>query len=205
MGGGMCGPHDAEPTAANSSCPSGHRALLVRVCAVVPVMEGPSTTAPMGEFAAFYAREFAPIALIAGTTAGDRAVGEDIAQEALARANERWAELERYDKPGAWVRRVAINLALDDRRRQTSRRKAIERLESEPVRVVENRAGDPEVWQAVDALPPRQRTVVVLHYFEDRPVAEIADILEISVSATTSHLHRARASLAKNLKQRGAS
>ncbi len=162
-------------------------------------MDGRTTGALPEDFAAFYEREFAAIALIAGTTAGDRTVGEDIAQEALARANERWANLANFDKPGAWVRRVAINLALDDRRRQGSRRRVVEQLEASAARVPATRAGDPAVWAAVDTLPPRQRSVVVLHYFEDRPVAEIADILDISVSATTSHLHKARTALAARL------
>ena len=169
------------------------------MCAVVPVMDGRTTGALPEDFATFYEREFAAIALIAGTTAGDRTIGEDIAQEALARANERWANLANFDKPGAWVRRGAINLALDDRRRQGSRRRAVEQLEASASRVPTTRAGDPAVWAAVDTLPPRQRSVVVLHYFEDRRVAEIADILDISVSATTSHLHKARTALAARL------
>ena len=163
-------------------------------------MDGKAADALPGNFAAFYEREFAAIALIAGTTAGDRAIGEDIAQEALARASERWSQLTDYDKPGAWVRRVAINLALDDRRRQGSRQRAVEQLQASPTVAPEPRAGDPEVWAAVDSLPPRQRSVVVLHYFEDRPVAEIAHILDISVSATTSHLHKARAALSARLR-----
>lgn len=162
-------------------------------------MDRRARSAGRGTFASFYAAEFTAIALIAGTTAGDRSIGEDIAQEALARASERWSELSAYDKPGAWVRRVAINLALDDRRRQGSRQRAVDRLGASASPVIEPRAGDPAVWQAVDALAPRQRSVVVLHYFEDRPVAEIADILDISVSATTSHLHKARTALAAQL------
>lgn len=179
----------------------GHGGGLDRVCAVVPVMDAAKGSAQVESFAAFYEREFVAIALIAGTTVGDRVRGEDIAQEALTRANERWSELATYDRPGAWVRRVAINLALDGRRRDQSEARAVDRLKHQ--RVPETRAGDPAVWAAVDALPPRQRAVTVLHYFEDRPVAEIADLLEISESGTTSHLHKARASLARILTPSG--
>jgi len=178
----------------------------MRVCAVVvavkPSDERTLVPPESGDFDVFYRREFAAIALVAGTTAGSRVRGEEIAQEALSRAAQRWAELSNYDRPGAWVRRVAINLALSERRRQASERKALRRLTSRAelrALTAEPRAGDPAVWAAVDDLPPRQRAVVVLHYFDDLQVAEIADILEISVSTVTSHLHKARTSLARLL------
>ena len=60
----------------------------------------------------------------------------------------------------------------------------------------ETRRGDPAIWAAVDQLAPQQRAVIALRYLEDLSVAEIADILEISVSAATSNLHKARTKLA---------
>ena len=153
----------------------------------------------VADFDAFYQREFTSIALIAGTTAGDRAMGEDIAQEAFGRAADRWPEVSGFDKPGAWVRRVAINLAIDRRRRRDSEARAIAKLPDVTVVQPVDRAGDPAVWEAVDELPARQRAAVVLHYYEDRPVAEIAEILQVSVSAVTSHLHRARTALSAAL------
>lgn len=146
----------------------------------------------------FYRQEFAAIAVVAGTTVGDRSVGEDVAQEAFARASQRWATVAAYDKPGAWVRRVAINLALSRRRRLANEVKALSRIDRRNS-VHDERQGDPEVWQAVDQLPPRQRAVVALRYLDDLGVADIADILEISVSATTSHLHKAKKNLARLL------
>lgn len=59
--------------------------------------------------------------------------------------------------------------------------------------------GDPAVWRAVAALPPRQQAAVALFYLEDRPVKEIAEILGISVSTATSSLHQARQRLARDL------
>ncbi len=154
----------------------------------------------MLNFDEFYEREFASIAVVAGTVLGDRVAGEDIAQEALARAAQRWEEISQYDRPGAWVRRVAINLASNGRRSRRRELRAVTKLgagaeySEQPQRL-----GDPAVWQAVSALPSRQRAVIALRYLEDRSVAEIADILEISVSATTSSLHKARVRLAAAL------
>lgn len=164
-------------------------------------MQVPPTEIDIGEtqepFGAFYRREYPAIAAVAGTTCGDRMVGDDIAQDAFAQAYERWEDIARYDKPGAWVRRVAINAALNRRRRLGREARALLRLgRPDPVEV---RHSDPMVWKAVDALTPRQRAVVFLHYREDRPVDEIASILELSVSTVTTHLHDARQRLAKSL------
>ena len=68
------------------------------------------------EFTAFYRREFFPMVSIASSIVGDMSAGEDIAQEAFHRASERWDSVSSFDKPGTWVRRVVINLALNRKR-----------------------------------------------------------------------------------------
>lgn len=159
-----------------------------------------NTVVPMpGDFDDFYRREFSSLAVVAGTVAGNRSVGEDIAQEALAKANQQWSKVSGLDKPGAWVRRVAINLAIGRKRRSVSEAKAVLRLGPSSAEAAETRRGDPAVWAAVNQLAPKQRAVIALHYLEDRPVAEIAEIMDISVSAATSNLHKARTNLADML------
>jgi len=150
-------------------------------------------------FDAFYEREFTTLAVLAGTVAANRSIGEDIAQEALARTHKNWPKVSAMDKPGAWARRVTINLAIGRKRRAASEARALFRLGPRAEEAAETRRGDPAVWAAVDELPPRQRAVIALHYLEDRPVADIAEILEISVSAATSNLHKARTNLATKL------
>lgn len=146
------------------------------------------------EFASFYNDEFASIAVVAGAIVDDRDLGEDIAQEALSRAASQWDAIGDYDRPGAWVRRVAINLALNGQRKQRSEQRALRRVGAANG-VTEMRSGDPVVWDAIRQLAPRQRAVVVLHYLEDRPVAEVAEILDVAVSTTTTNLQKARANL----------
>lgn len=158
-----------------------------------------SPAAPDQAFEAFYRREFSTLAVLAGTVAGNRSVGEDVAQEALGKAHRDWAKISSYDKPGAWVRRVTINLAIGRKRRFASEARALLRLGPPVEEAAETRRGDPAVWAAVDQLAPRQRAVIALHYLEDKPVAEIAEILEISVSAATSNLYKARTNLADKL------
>jgi len=76
-------------------------------------------------FDAFLDREFAVIAMLAGTICGDFVAGEDIAQQAMTRTAERWQDLQSYDKPGAWTRRIAINLAINKKRRGATEKRAL--------------------------------------------------------------------------------
>jgi RNA polymerase sigma-70 factor (ECF subfamily) len=153
----------------------------------------------VSEFEIFYRSEFASLAVVAGTVASDRPAGEAIAREALAKANLQWSKVAVLDKPDAWVRRVAINLAIGQKRRSVSKVKALFKVGPTAIAAAETRRGDPAVWAAIDKLAPKQRAVIALHYLEDRPVTEIAQIINISVSATTSHLHNACSNLADML------
>lgn len=169
------------------------------MCGVISLVDTAGSTSESLEFADFYNTEFAGIALIAGTTCSNMALGEDIAQEALTRAAGNWDEIRTYDRPGAWLRRVAINLALNKRERAHTEARALRLIRDTRASAHDMPTSNPEVWTAVEGLPPRQRAVVVLHYLEGRPVSEIADILDIAVTTATTHLHRARSALATAL------
>lgn len=152
------------------------------------------------EFDAFYRREFASMVALARGICGDRAMAEDVAQEALSKAHQNWNKIAHYDRPGAWLRRVTINLTLSRRRRIATernmlRRKALERRPDE----IHDLDRDDELWDAVMRLPPRQRAVIALFYQEDRSTREIAEILGCTISTATSHLNQARTKLAHSL------
>lgn len=156
----------------------------------------------LATFDALFRADHRAVVAIVAALCGSRSVAEEVAQEAFLRAHQDWARIERYERPGAWVRRVAINLALSHQRRQGSERRAISRLRllrgdgrDEPTEVV---AAD-AFWAAVRTLPPQQRSVVVLRYVEDRPVAAIAEVLDIAEGTVKAHLHKARAALARRL------
>ncbi len=132
---------------------------------------------------------------LAAAVSGSNLAAEDIAQEALVRAYRRWDRVGRLDKPGAWLRRVTINLALSNRKRAATELKA--RLRIGPQRTLSPAPADHDhVWAAVRSLPGQQRAAIALHYLEDRPVAEIAEILDCAESTAKVHLHRGRTSLA---------
>jgi RNA polymerase sigma factor (sigma-70 family) len=149
-------------------------------------------------FERLYRRELAPLIALATTMTGNRDVGADLAHEALARAYRDWRTVGALDRPGAWVRRVLINLTIDAHRRQMRETLAMSRLDPEPV-MVGGEASDAAFWAAVRALPERQRAAVVLYYVEDLGVAEIADILRVAVGTVKTSLFMARQSLAANL------
>lgn len=151
------------------------------------------------DFEVFAQSEVATLAVLAGTVAVSRSVGEAVARKALSRAHRQWAKVSMLDKPDVWVRQAAINLATSHKQRSTTGAKERLRLGPTAVQAAETRRGDPAVWASVNALAPRQRAIVALRYLEDRPVAEIAEILDISASVATSDLRDARSRLADML------
>jgi RNA polymerase sigma-70 factor (ECF subfamily) len=153
-------------------------------------------------FEALFAVEYPRMVALAAAVSGNRAFAEDIAQEALGRASARWAEISRYDKPGAWLRRVTFNLAVSRRRRLVSEARALLRLGRPEPGLPPALPEHEGVWAAVATLPRQQRAVVALHYLEDRTFDEIAEVLDISPSTVRVHLHRARQTLRDRLDER---
>lgn len=123
---------------------------------------------------------------------GARSGAEALAQEALIRAADRWAQVGQMAAPGAWVHRVAMNLCGSWFRRKRAERRAIARVGAErsyPPAVVDGDAV--AVREAVARLPVRHRRVVVLRYFLDLSVHDTAAALGISPTAAASLTHRA--------------
>jgi RNA polymerase sigma-70 factor (ECF subfamily) len=146
------------------------------------------------DFEALFRLEFPAIARTTYLIVHDHAVAEEIAQDAFLQLFRKWARVSRYERPGAWVRRVALRMAVRAAQREGRR----PNLEQRAIGVApgEGATRDDEVLAAVSTLAPMQRAAVVLHYFEDRPVAEVADLLRCSPATAKVHLHRARHRLA---------
>lgn len=124
---------------------------------------------------------------------GSVADGEAVVQDAFLKAFVRWGRIGRYDRPGAWVRRVALRDAV----RHAGRRRRQPAPERSPEVAVEHAVVTRlDIVRVLDVLPPRQRACVVLHYLAGDPVGEVAEALGCRASTVRVHLHRARASLA---------
>jgi RNA polymerase sigma factor (sigma-70 family) len=127
---------------------------------------------------------------------GDRDLAEDLAQEALVRVCD-GEQVSRMAAPGAWAHRVAINLANSYFRRRGAARRARVKVAADALGLHTDPDGahNVAVRRAVAQLNPRQRSVVVLRYYADLSLQEIADALGLSLSAVKSLHHRATRSL----------
>lgn len=146
--------------------------------------------APEDALEAFCRREHRRLVGALSLYCGDVALAEEIAQEALYRACRRWSHVGDMAAPGAWVHRVAINLANSVYRRRRAERRAHER--QLPVAAhAPDQAAALAVRQAVAGLPNRQRAVLVLRHFCGHSVAETAEVLGVSAGAVKQLTHRA--------------
>lgn len=131
------------------------------------------------EFADFFKSTWDRLFRSTYAVAGDIQLAEDALQTAFAKAYTSWRRVRAADHPEAYLRRMAINEVLGVRRRAWWR--------SEVTRDAINHPGiashedmllrRDEVWSALMSLPPRQRAVVVLRYYEDLSEQQIADAL----------------------------
>jgi RNA polymerase sigma-70 factor (ECF subfamily) len=152
-----------------------------------------------GDLDDLYRREYRSVVALAYGLSGSRGAAEELAQDAFLEAHRAWDRVGAYDDPGAWVRRVVVNRSVSRVRRRVAEARAITRVAGRrelPAELPESAA---EFWRAVRRLPDRQAQVIALHYLEDRSVADIAQVLDISPDTVKVHLHRGRRTLAQAL------
>ena len=160
----------------------------------------PPVESPPERFEDFYMREYFAVVGLAYALSGSRWAAEDLAQEAFIAAHRDWDRISMYDRPGAWVRRVVANLSVSAFRRRVAEAKALARIAfGQAAEVPDLASDDPEFWAAIRALPRRQAHVVALHYLEDRSIAEVAEILDVTHGTVERHLHDGRVALARRL------
>lgn len=123
---------------------------------------------------------------------GDGHRAEDLVQDTLERLCRRWSRMTHVVDPHAYARKILLNQHLSWRRKRASSELVVADLPE--------RSGEDEteavgvrhlLWQRIGALPPRQRAVVVLRYYEDLSDADIAEALGISAGTVRSTAMRA--------------
>jgi len=138
----------------------------------------------------------------------ERAAAEDVAQEVFVKL---WKGLDRYDgraQLSTWIYAITRNQAISALRSRRSAGSLSEPgvfAEAEVASATEDRQGadDALLWRAVAELPEAQRRAVTLYYQDERSVEEVAEMLGLPVNTVKTHLHRARAGLARALGARG--
>ena len=126
---------------------------------------------------------------------------EDIAQEAFARAFQRFRQLRDRARFRAWIVRMTWRLALD-RRRSDRRRAAREALHvsgSLPANVSAGQEREVRIWAAIDRLPEKLRVALVLASIEGHDIREVARLLDVPEGTVKSRLFLARQRLREEL------
>ena len=128
-------------------------------------------------------------------TAGDQHAAEDLVQTALEKAYVAWPRIRRRGAQESYVRTTMTRAAID-RTRQRSRRSEVVTDEVPDVAVHPTGPEDrDQVFALLALLPPRQRAVMVLRYYDDLSEAQIAEALGCSAGAVKSHASRALAAM----------
>lgn len=151
------------------------------------------------DFADFVAARSGSLLRTAFLLTGDHQRAEDLVQITLTKIYLRWQRVARMDEPTAYARRVLINEA-SSRRWWRSSAELVGVVPDRPTGAADDRfAISDVVWNAVLALSPRQRAVVVLRYYEGLSEWEIADVLGVAVGTVKSTAHAANRHLARTL------
>ena len=151
-------------------------------------------------FGAYIDARLAALLRYATVITCDPHLAEDVVQEVLVRAQARWDHIGQLERSDAYVRRMVVNEFISWRRRWSSRvlparhetiDAAVPAVADPAIAVVEREAA----ISMIAGLPPRQRAVLALRFYEGCTDAEIAALLGCSEATVRSHASRAFAAL----------
>jgi RNA polymerase sigma-70 factor (ECF subfamily) len=154
-------------------------------------------------FEEIYRQQVGRVHALCWRLTGDADLAEELTQEAFVRA---WRKLHLFGGRSAlatWLHRLTVNVVMADHRVHGVRRRRQLRLEEARSEPLANNGKVSDIGldleRAIAALPPRARSVFVLHDVEGYGHAEIAEIAGMAVGTSKAHLHRARDLLKKAL------
>jgi RNA polymerase sigma-70 factor (sigma-E family) len=153
-----------------------------------------------------FAQEGTSLVRLARLFCDDRNAAEDLVQEAFIRLHRSAGSIRDLDRVPAFLRSILINLARDHNRRglmSLRHRHTADRVTAPPEpddRAVADEESE-AVLVALRSLPDRQRACLVLHYYEELSIAEVAEALDISKNSVKTHCRRGLASLESRLEE----
>ena len=135
---------------------------------------------------------------------GDWFLADDLVQETLVRMYGAWPRIDRRDGVTHYSRRVLVNLHLDHRRRPSRRERPTDDVPDRPC-VQDGPADDDReaVLAALRCVPPRQRAVLVLRFWDDLSVDQTAEVLGIGAGTVKSQTSRGLVALRSALAAQG--
>jgi RNA polymerase sigma-70 factor (sigma-E family) len=159
--------------------------------------ESPLKRSSLGELYVRHAPEGIRFAFL---LTGDRALAEDLVQEAFARLVGRLRHLRDPDAFGAYLRRTIVNLSTSHFRRRRVERAYLERVGDIPaVEANPNQELDETMHEALLRLPERQRAAIVLRFYEDLSDVQTAEVLRCSPGTVRSRVSRGMTTLRSEL------
>ncbi|HEX2892406.1 MAG TPA: SigE family RNA polymerase sigma factor [Marmoricola sp.] len=154
-------------------------------------------------FAEWMSARQAGLARTAYLLTGSQHAAEELVQATLTKLYLAWARIAERQHVDAYARRVLVNEHRSAWRRAQRRPEILSGAVPESALAPAEYDGEREaVWRFVQGLPPRQRAVIVLRYYEDLSEAEIADLLGISTGTVKSQASRALAALRERVPAR---
>jgi RNA polymerase sigma-70 factor (sigma-E family) len=152
------------------------------------------------EFREFVAARSAALQRTAYLLVTDWALAEDLVQTALVKTYLAWRRLGSLDSVEPYARKVLVNTAISSWRRRWRGERPTAVLPDRPVDDgTDEWAERDRIWRLVRTLPPRQRVILVLRYYEDLTEAETARLLDIAVGTVKSQTARAMDTLRQRL------
>lgn len=142
-----------------------------------------------------YTRTRADLLRLAHLLTGSLDLAEDVVHDAFVASSRRWATIE---SPEAYLRRAVTNAAYSALRSLGRDRDKSDRFGRRATVTLENPDLD-ETWDVLRSLPDRQRMAIVLRFYEDRPEAEIAGLLDCRPATVRSLIHRGLAKVRKEM------
>ena len=151
-----------------------------------------------------FADQGASLVRLARVFCDDRNAAEDLVQEAFIRLHRSAGSIRDLGRAPAFLRSIVINLARDHNRRglMSLRHRASTEPRTPPIEPDERAVRDEEVDEvlvALRTLPERQRACLVLRYYEELSIAEVAESLRISANSVKTHCRRGLANLESRL------
>ncbi len=150
-------------------------------------------------FTDFVSAEQGPLLRLAVLLAGDRGQAEDLVQTALMKSYRHWDRITRSGTPSAYVRRVLVTTHTSWRRRLSSTEQVMETVPEYADPHTGMNEHDEELRRALQLLPPRMRTAVVLRFYEDLSEQRTAELMGCSASTVNTQTARGLARLRASL------